>query len=75
MICPFLKSFFRGTLAVCGQMVWLVVGWLERPGFTQRMCQTGLCQTIEGFRMRGIPTPCEAFLDLRNTTWRRSASG
>ena len=41
MICPFLKSFFRGALAVCGQMVWLVVGWLERPVFYTKNVSDG----------------------------------
>ena len=47
MICQFLKSFCRGALAVCGPMVWLAVGWVERIGVTQRRSTKSFYQAIE----------------------------
>jgi len=69
MICQFLKSFVRGALAVCGPLVWLAVGWVERIGVTQRRSTKGFYQAIEGFGMRGIPTPGKAHPNLRKPGW------
>ena len=71
LICQFLKSFCRGALPVCGQMLWLAVGCVERIAFThgKKRSTKGIYQAIEGVRMRGVPTPCKAYPDLRKRCW------
>ena len=50
-------------------MVWLAVGSVERIGVTQRRSTKGFYQAIEGFGMRGIPTPSKAHPKRRKPGW------